>query len=96
MAKAKARRNGKAAARKKPSLMPQAEAKWAPINRWCEISGMGRTSTYQRIAAGHLRAIKLGTRLLIDVDHGLKFMARQPAATIVLPHSRTMPDAPTP
>jgi len=43
---------------------------------------MGRSSTYEALARGDLRAIKLGTRTLIDVAHGLAWLASLPAARI--------------
>jgi hypothetical protein len=43
---------------------------------------MGRTATYEALGAGKLRAIKLGTRTLIDVEHGLAYLATLPAALI--------------
>jgi hypothetical protein len=47
---------------------------------WRAISGMSRTRTYIELAAGNLRAKKLGKRLLIDVPHGLAFLAALPDA----------------
>jgi len=32
---------------------------------------MGKSSVYERLGQGDLKAIKLGTRTLIDVQHGL-------------------------
>jgi hypothetical protein len=62
------------------------ELKYAPIPKWCsEISGMNRTATYAALAEGSLRAIKLGRRTLIDVPHGLAWLASLPAATIASP-----------
>jgi hypothetical protein len=67
-------------------ITPQPE--FAPIDRWCEISGMGRTATYQALAADHLRARKVGARVLIDVPHGLRWLRSLPAANVMLPNSR--------
>jgi hypothetical protein len=58
--------------------------KYAPIPQWCVISGMGRSKTYEYLGAGKLHAIKLGKRLLIDVEHGLSYLATMPAARIRL------------
>ena len=44
--------------------------RYATIPHWCDISGYGRTRTYEDIGAGKLKAIKLGTRTLIDVQQG--------------------------
>ena len=68
---------------------PTSEVKYAPVDRWCEISGMGRTQTYQALAAPDgLRAIKLGKRTLIDVEHGLRWLHSLPRAQVRLPNSR--------
>lgn len=56
--------------------------KYAPIPDWCAISGMSRSTTYEALGRGDLRAIKLGVRTLIDVEHGLAWLASMPAAEI--------------
>lgn len=61
--------------------------KYATIGGWREMTGMSRTGIYEAIGRGDLRAIKLGTRTLIDVEHGLAWMASLPAAQIVAPKS---------
>lgn len=61
--------------------------KYATISGWREMTGMSRTGIYEAIGRGDLRAIKLGTRTLIDVEHGLAWMASLPAAQIVAPKS---------
>ena len=43
---------------------------------------MGKSSVYERLGQGDLKAIKLGTRTLIDVQHGLAWLASMPAAEI--------------
>jgi hypothetical protein len=53
---------------------------------------MSRSSAYQALGRGDLRAIKLGTRTLIDVQHGLAWLARLPTAT-VRPHGVPKKDA---
>ena len=55
---------------------------YAPIKDWCELSGEGRSSAYQALGRGDLRAIKLGARTLIDVEHGLVWLSSLPAAVI--------------
>ena len=56
------------------------EPKYTPIPHWCLISGMTRTATYGALAQGYLRAIKQpgGRRTLIDVEHGMAWLHRQP------------------
>lgn len=57
---------------------------FAPITEWCRLSGTGRRSTYDHIAAGHLRAIKVGRRTLIDIRAGLEWLRSLPPAKIRL------------
>ena len=59
--------------------------KYSPIQNWCALSGMGRTSTYAALGRGDLRAIKAGSRTLIDVEAGLAWLASLPAARIRAP-----------
>ena len=56
----------------------------ATISTWCALSGMGRSTTYEALGRGDLQAIKLGTRTLIDVAHGLAWLATLPAASVRL------------
>ena len=56
--------------------------KYATIPDWCQISGLGRTVTYEWLARKILRAVKAGNRTLIDVPHGLEDMAGLPEAEI--------------
>ena len=55
---------------------------YASIQDWLKISGLGRTTIYHLLAEGKLRAVKAGTRTLIDVEHGLAWLTAQPAADI--------------
>jgi hypothetical protein len=55
---------------------------YATIPDWVTISGMRRTATYEGLGRGNLRAIKLNGRTLIDVPHGLAYLASLPAAQI--------------
>lgn len=50
----------------------------ATIEGWCALSGMGRSSTYAALARGDLRAVKAGSRTLIDVAHGLAWLDTLP------------------
>lgn len=54
----------------------------ATVAAWCGLSGMSRSTTYEALGAGHLRAVKLGTRVLIDVPHGLAWLNSLPPAAI--------------
>lgn len=55
---------------------------YAPVDRWCALSGMGRSATYQALGRGNLRAIKVGARTLIDVPNGLGWLRSLPTAKI--------------
>ncbi len=55
---------------------------YAGISEWCRISGMGRSKAYEALGTGHLRAVKLGVKTLIDVRHGLAWLGSLPQATI--------------
>jgi hypothetical protein len=56
--------------------------RYAPISDWCALSGMGRSSVYEALGRGDLKAIKLGVRTLIDVEAGLAWLASMPTAEI--------------
>jgi hypothetical protein len=65
---------------------------FAQLGRWTKISGLGRSRTYEEIAAGNLRAVKAGGRVLIDVEHGLNYLRSLPpfvAPPSALPRRRT-------
>jgi hypothetical protein len=48
---------------------------------------MGRTTTYEAIGRGDLRAVKVGGRTLVDVDHGIGWLDSLPAAQVMVPKS---------
>ncbi len=67
--------------RKKPLLNPPTPASvpevaafhrpaFCSVDQWTELTSMGRRATYEALARGELRAVKKGSRTLIDVDHG--------------------------
>jgi predicted DNA-binding transcriptional regulator AlpA len=62
--------------------------RYAPISDWCALTGMGRSSVYEALGRGDLKAIKLGVRTLIDVEHGLAWLASMPAAEITTGRTR--------
>jgi hypothetical protein len=49
---------------------------------------MGRSSVYEALGPGDLKAIKLGVRTLIDVEAGLAWLASMPAAEITTGRTR--------
>ena len=51
---------------------------YANIRGWCELTGLSQTRTYDLLAAGALRAKKLGGATLIDVPHGVRFIKSLP------------------
>jgi hypothetical protein len=61
---------------------PNLPIQYAPMPDWFRISGMRRTATYEAIGRGDLRAVKLNGRTLIDVPHGLAYLAQLPEAVI--------------
>ena len=61
------------------------EPKYAPIPSWCGISGMSRTGTYNALGRGDLKAIKVGSRTLVDVEAGLAWLRAQPPAQVRAP-----------
>lgn len=72
------------ATRKQPPVKERATASsaFASIADWSRISGMGRSSIYEALGGGNLRARKVGARTLIDVQHGLAWLNSLPRATI--------------
>ncbi len=56
--------------------------KFGSIDTWCALSGMGRRATYDALGHGHLKAVKAGTRTLINIEKGLAWLESLPAAQI--------------
>jgi hypothetical protein len=56
--------------------------KYCSIPNWSKMTGQSRTSVYLALGRADLRAIKLGGRTLIDVEHGLAWLRSLPLATI--------------
>jgi excisionase family DNA binding protein len=54
----------------------------------CEVLGTGRTSIYEEISTGRLRAVKRGRRTLILADDLRKYVADLPT---VRPSGKTTP-----
>ena len=46
---------------------------------------MSRTGTYHALGRGDLKAVKVGSRTLIDVEAGLAWLRAQPAAQVRAP-----------
>jgi hypothetical protein len=62
--------------------------KFATIENWLVISGMGRRVTYEEMGRGNIKAIKVGARTLIDVEAGLAWLRARPSAVIRAPRGR--------
>ena len=62
---------------------------YASISGWCSLSGMSRSATYNFLAAPDgLIARKVGGRTLVDVQHGLAWLASRPMARFRAPNGR--------
>ena len=59
-----------------------ATAKFGTIDTWIALSGMGRRATYDALGRGDLRAVKVGTRTLINIEKGLAWLESLPLAQI--------------
>ena len=62
--------------------------KFGPIPVWMATSGMSRSGTYEALGDGRLRAVKLGSKTLVDFEHGLAYLASLPPAKITTGHRR--------
>ena len=69
------------------------QVKFGTIKRWCQLSGVSRTKTYSLLGDGSLIGIKLGKRLLIDIELGLAWLRTQPRAQINCGRPRKMDHA---
>jgi hypothetical protein len=67
--------------------MEMPNPKFAPLPQWCAISGMSRTGSYNALGRGDLKAIKVGSRTLIDVDAGLAWLRSLPPARVRAPNA---------
>jgi len=54
------------------------------IDTFCKRYGVGRTLAYGEIAAGRLRAIKVGRRTLITQKDADQWLAKRPAITVAV------------
>jgi hypothetical protein len=62
----------------------QPSKQFGTLPQWCADSGMGRTSTYAAISEGKIRAVKSGSRTLVDYASGFGYLNSLPAAQIRL------------
>lgn len=61
--------------------------RYTTLEGWRDLTGMSRSGTYRALAAGHLTAIKCGSRTLIDAEAGLAWLASLPAAEFRAPRA---------
>ncbi len=54
--------------------------KFVSILDWTRLTGQSRTSTYNALGQGHLRAKKLGKLTFIDFSHGMAWFESLPDA----------------
>jgi len=77
-----------------PSANPQVPAanpvtpKFCTIDVWLALTGMGRRTVYDELGRGNLKAVKVGTRTLINAEAGLAWLHSQPPAKIRAPKDR--------
>ncbi len=58
------------------------EPKFGTIDRWMDLTSMGRRATYGALGRGDLHAVKCGSRTLIDIEAGLTWLRSLPPAVI--------------
>lgn len=56
--------------------------KFCTIESWGALTGMGRRSIYHALGRGDLKAVKAGSRTLINVEKGLAWLESLPPAQI--------------
>ena len=61
---------------------------FASIKDASAILGPQRSTLYAMLARHELRAVKCGSKTLIDIPHALEFMRQLPAAEIAAPRQR--------
>jgi hypothetical protein len=70
------------------SSMPPSLPAYCSIDAWLAMSGMGRRNVYAELGLGNLRAIKVGSRTLIDVEFSMAWLRSRPPAVIRAPRAR--------
>jgi hypothetical protein len=62
---------------------------YVTIEQWQRLSGDSRSTTYEKLGDGRLRAVKDGKRTKIDAQHGLAQLRSLPPARIRPAKKRT-------
>jgi excisionase family DNA binding protein len=55
---------------------------FVPVKEACVVGGFGRSKLYEVVGAGRVRAVKLGSKTLIDTASLLTYLESLPAAQI--------------
>jgi hypothetical protein len=58
------------------------EPRYCSIADWVRLSGVSRSVTYELLGDGKIKAVKLGSKTLIDFYSGLEYLRSLPAAEI--------------
>ena len=77
-----------------PPAAETVQPKYCSITRWCDMTGMGRRTVYEKLGTGELRAVKLGAKTMIDVEPGLSWLRSLPPAVIRAPRVNAPPASP--
>ena len=62
--------------------------RYCSIADWVRLSGVSRSVTYELLGDGKIQAVKLGSKTLINVDSGLKYLSSLPPAEITTGRNR--------
>ena len=76
------------------TLAASSKPRFVSIETWCTIAGISRRQTYDRIAEGKLRAVKDGTKTLIDMESGERYLAARPEARVTRSRCKPVPAQP--
>ena len=59
----------------------------ATVTEFCRLSGLGRTTIHEMLKDGRLESVRVGKRLLIDLDSYRRFVAKQRVEGVPENHS---------
>jgi hypothetical protein len=71
-----------------PSSADTIRPAYCSIDHWSALTDMSRRSVYDALGRGDLRAIKVGSKTLVDVEFGMNWLRSRPAAVIRAPRER--------
>ncbi len=81
--------------RSSPNVAADQPTVFVVLDEWMRISGDGRSTSYEKIRDGRLRAVRDGGRLKIDLQHGLEHLRSLPRA-VLRPSVKKVPDPQNP